>query len=60
MSKAEDKRFDELFEYVQKELSFEEAVKVFDFLHFMTHKLTMAKAIKVSELVGVFGGKDNE
>lgn len=60
MSKAEDKRIDELFQFVENELSFREACNVIDFISFMLNELTCAKMLKVSELIGMMGVEDNE
>ena len=60
MEKADRKRLDELLEFVQNDMSFNEAMKVYEFIDFMMNKLTCAKMFKVSELIGMMGGKDNE
>ena len=56
---SDGKRAREAIERLGDELSFNEAVTVFEFMEFMFNKLTIEKMLEVSKAIGMIGGNSN-
>jgi len=56
---SDGKRAREALERLGDELTFKEAVTVFEFMEFMFNKLTIEKMLEVSKVIGMIGGNSN-